>query len=135
MLSISDHQESPELGGVLSVACGMYRYVFYRCVSVAWVVASFCLHSLSIFSPRLFSALSPPILIIYNEPWGPVPYYSILFYSAIFYYILLWAVACVMYRYVFLSVCVGCLGGCLVLLTTTAYLLFSSVLFFFSYIL
>ena len=30
----------------------------------------------------------------------------------------------------FVWVCVGCLGGCLVLLTFTVYLLFSSVLFF-----
>ena len=28
------------LGGLLSVACGMYRYAFYVCVSIAWVVAS-----------------------------------------------------------------------------------------------
>ena len=27
-------------GRVLSVACGMYRYAFYRCVSVAWEIAS-----------------------------------------------------------------------------------------------
>ena len=26
------------LGRLLSVACGMYRYVFYRCVSVAWEI-------------------------------------------------------------------------------------------------
>ena len=27
-------------GRVLSVACGVCRYVFYRCVSVAWEIAS-----------------------------------------------------------------------------------------------
>ena len=25
-----------QLGRLLSVACGLYRYVFYRCVSVDW---------------------------------------------------------------------------------------------------
>ena len=28
------------LGRLLSVACGMYRYAFYGCVSIAWVIAS-----------------------------------------------------------------------------------------------
>ena len=27
------------IGGVLSVACDMYRYVSYGCVSVAWEIA------------------------------------------------------------------------------------------------
>ena len=45
-------------GGLLSVACGMYRYAFYRCVSVAWVVASLCLHSLYIFSSLMFLCFS-----------------------------------------------------------------------------
>ena len=29
-----------QLGRLLSVACGMPRYVFYRCVSVAWEIAA-----------------------------------------------------------------------------------------------
>ena len=91
------------LGRLLSVACGMCRYVFYRCVSVACVVASFCLHSLSIFSSRLFSSF----LV-----------YSLISYSSIFEYVRL------------LVECVGCLGECPVLLKFTVYLLFSYVLFF-----
>ena len=57
------------------VACGMYRYVFYRCVSVAWVVASFCLHSLSIFSSRLFSSFLVYSLIPYSNivEYGRLP--------------------------------------------------------------
>ena len=33
-------QRGLELGILLSVACGMYRYVLYGCVSVAWEIAS-----------------------------------------------------------------------------------------------
>ena len=63
------------LGRLLSVACGMYRYVFYRCVSVAWVVASFCLQSLSIFSSRLFSSFLVYSLISYSSifEYGRLP--------------------------------------------------------------
>ena len=35
-------------GRVLSVACGMYRYVFYRCVSVAWGIAAGSLWNVSV---------------------------------------------------------------------------------------
>ena len=28
------------LGGLLSVACGLFRYVFYRCVPFAWGIAA-----------------------------------------------------------------------------------------------
>ena len=49
MLSISDNKEGPELGGVLSVAFGMYRYVFYRCVSVAWEIADGSLWNVSVY--------------------------------------------------------------------------------------
>ena len=52
---------------VWAVACGMCRYVFYRCVSVAWVVASFCLNALSIFSSRLFSSFLVYSLISYSS--------------------------------------------------------------------
>ena len=48
MLSISGSKEGPELGGVLSVACGMYRYVFYRCAAGAWVIADGSLWNVSV---------------------------------------------------------------------------------------
>ena len=50
--------------GRLPVECvGMF---FYRCVSVAWVVASFCLQSLSIVSSRPFSSFLVYSLISYS---------------------------------------------------------------------
>ena len=55
------------LGGLLPVACGMYRYVFYRCVSGAWEIAPLCLQSLSIFSSRLFSSFLVYSLISYSS--------------------------------------------------------------------
>ena len=61
---------------VWAVACGMCRYVFYRCVSVVWWTAVGSLWNVSVC---------------------------------------------------FLSVCVGCLGGCLFLRTFTIYPPFSSV--------
>ena len=51
---------------VWTVACGLYRYAFYRCVSVAWVVASCCLHSLYILSSRLFSSFLVYSLLSYS---------------------------------------------------------------------
>ena len=36
------------IGRVLSVACGMYRYVFYRCVSGAWEIAAGSLWDVSV---------------------------------------------------------------------------------------
>ena len=36
------------LGRLLSVACGMYRYVFYRCVPVAWESAVGSLWNVSV---------------------------------------------------------------------------------------
>ena len=36
------------LGTLLSVACGMHRYVFYRCVSVAWEIAVGSLWNVSV---------------------------------------------------------------------------------------
>ena len=35
-------------GRVLSVACGMHRYDFYRCVSVAWEIAVGSLWNVSV---------------------------------------------------------------------------------------
>ena len=52
---------------VWTVACGMHRYVCYRCVPGAWEIASFCLHSLSIFSSRLFSSFLVYSLISYSN--------------------------------------------------------------------
>ena len=53
------------LGWLLSVACGMYRYVFYRCVSVAWVVASWvggCKENLDDIRAKPFQAIHKHIL-------------------------------------------------------------------------
>ena len=53
------------LGRLLSVACGMYRYVFYRCVSVAWVVASWvggCKENLDDIRAKPFQAIHKHIL-------------------------------------------------------------------------
>ena len=36
------------IGRLLSVACGMYRYAFYRCVSVAWESAVGSLWNVSV---------------------------------------------------------------------------------------
>ena len=122
-----------QLGRLLSVACGMYRYVFYRCVSVAWVVASFCLQSRSIFSSRLFSSFLVYSLISYSSifEYGRLPVECVgMFFIGVCRGLgRLLSVSCGMYRYVFLSVCVGGLGDCPVLLTITVCLLFSSVLF------
>ena len=52
---------------VWTVACGMNRYDLYGCVSVAWVVASFCLHSLHVFSSRLFSSFLVYSLVSYSS--------------------------------------------------------------------
>ena len=73
-----------------AVACVMYRYVFYRCVSVAWVVASFCLHSLSILPPSSVLCSLSPIYPLYIMNHGAlfltILFCSILLYSIIFYY-------------------------------------------------
>ena len=37
------------LGRLLSVACGMHRYVFYRCVLVAWDIAAGSLWNASVW--------------------------------------------------------------------------------------
>ena len=53
------------LGRLLSVACGMYLYVFYRCVSVAWVVASWvggCKENLNDIRTKPFQAIHKHIL-------------------------------------------------------------------------
>ena len=119
---------------VWAVACGMCRSVFYRCVSVAWVVASFCLQSLSIFSSRLFSSFLVYSLISYSSifEYGrlPVECVGILFIGVCRSLGRLLPVACGMCRYVFYRCVSVALGDCLVLLTTTVYLLFSPVLFF-----
>ena len=74
------------LGGLLSVACGMYRYAFYRCVSVAFgwllLVLTFAIYP-------LFSSFLCFSLLFVN------------FYSSLFYSSLVWAVASGMYRYAF----------------------------------
>ena len=83
---------------VWAVACGMCRYVFYRCVSVVWWTAVgslwnvsvcflsvcvgclggclYCLHSLYILSSLLFLCF-----LLYS-----LTFYSILFYSILFPY-------------------------------------------------
>ena len=84
-----------QLGRLLSVACGMYRYAFFigGC-RLRWVVASSacirCTCSLLVFS----------LLFLFYSLIS-IPFYSILLYSS-----LVWAVACGMYRYV----CYGCVS-------------------------
>ena len=124
------------LGGLLSVACGMYRYTFlWVCVDCLGG-CPYCLHSLYISSSLLFLCFSPLFctILLYSSifEYGRLPEACV----GVFFYRCVsgaWEIAvgslcnvsvCV------LSVCVGCLGGCLVLLTITVYILFSSVLFF-----
>ena len=137
MLSISDNKEGPELGGVLSVACGMYRYVFYRCVSVAWEIADGSLWNVSVYFlsvcvgclgdraycfPIVLPSLLPILPLLHNtmycciEPGQTsisdtqgVPSQTIRKAQRLGGVL---SVACGMYRYVCLSVCVGCLGDC-----------------------
>ena len=64
-------------GRVLSVACGMYRYAFYRCVSVAWEIASKADSRASTHS-ILFDPILSVITLLYSTLL-----YSTLLYSTL----------------------------------------------------
>ena len=91
----------------------MCRYVLHECVSVAWVVASFCLQSLSIFSSRMFSSFLVYSLISYSSifEYGRLPVECVgMFFIGVCRGLgRLLSVACGMYRYVFYR-CVSGLG-------------------------
>ena len=52
---------------VWAVVCGMYRYAFYGCVSIAWEIAS-----------NAYSMASTHSILFYS-----ILFYSILFYSSL----------------------------------------------------
>ena len=92
-------------GRLLSVACGMYRYAFYGCVSIAWVVAptayihyisSLLLCSFALF---LYSLLFYSIILPYGRLL--VECVGLFFIGVCRLLGRLLSVACGMYRYAF----------------------------------
>ena len=73
------------IGRVLSVACGMYRYAFYRCVSVAWESAVGSLWNVSVCSyPILYSSRFYPLILYSTLLYSTLQYYTMLYYTILY---------------------------------------------------